>query len=88
MSLIEKNDVKNHLSPRFRTKIHLCEPESQPDATGCSVAEPNAIKANASSFTEDFVAEHSSSRVAVVPIDSEAGSSSQQAPTISKSVQA
>ena len=36
MSIIRKSDVKNHLSPRFRTQIHLCEPESLPDATGFS----------------------------------------------------
>ena len=50
MSLIKKSDVKNHLSPHFRTKIHLCEPVSQPDATGYSVAEPDAINANPSQF--------------------------------------
>jgi hypothetical protein len=59
MSLIKQSDVKNHLSPRFRTKIHLRQPESQPDATGFSAAEPDAINATESSFTEDFVAEHS-----------------------------
>jgi len=45
MSLIKQSDVKNHLSPRFRTKIHLRQPESQPDATGFSAAEPDAINA-------------------------------------------
>ncbi len=33
MSLIKKADVKNHLSTRHRTEIHL-QPESQADATG------------------------------------------------------
>jgi hypothetical protein len=33
MSLIKKADVKNHLSARHRTEIHL-QPESQADATG------------------------------------------------------
>jgi len=59
MSLIRQSDVKNHLSPRFRTKIHLCEPESQPDATGFSAAEPDTIEKTSSDFTADFVAEHS-----------------------------
>ncbi|MGO8932350.1 MAG: hypothetical protein ACLPLZ_06370 [Terracidiphilus sp.] len=59
MSLIRQSDVKNHLSPRFRTKIHLCQPESQPDATGFSAAEPDTIASIPSSFTADFVAEHS-----------------------------
>lgn len=26
MSLHKQSDVKNHLSPRYRTKIHLCKP--------------------------------------------------------------
>ncbi|MGA2571049.1 MAG: hypothetical protein ABSF23_11070 [Terracidiphilus sp.] len=81
MSLIKKSDVKNHLSPRFRTKIHLC----QPDATGFSVAEPDAIKANPASFAGDFVAEHSSSGVAVAPTDPATGSIRPQTPTASKS---
>ena len=34
MSLIKKADVKNHLSARHRTEIHLYRPGSQPDATG------------------------------------------------------
>lgn len=40
MSNIRQSDVKNHLSPRFRAKIHLCQPESQPDATGFPYEEP------------------------------------------------
>lgn len=34
MSNIRKTDVKNHMSPRFRWRIYLCEPEGQSDATG------------------------------------------------------
>lgn len=34
MSLIKKADVKNHLSARHRTEIHVIPMESQPDATG------------------------------------------------------
>ena len=34
MSLVKQTDVKNHVSLRCRSKIHLCEPVSQPDATG------------------------------------------------------
>jgi len=40
MSNIKQSDVKNHLSPRFNPKIHLCQPESEPDATGFSQEEP------------------------------------------------
>lgn len=34
MSNIRKSDVKNHLSPRFCSKIHLCQPKAEPDAAG------------------------------------------------------
>ena len=64
MSQVRKSDAKNHLPPRFHTKIHLCDPLSQPDATGYSVSEPDAIKADPSAFAQDFVAEHSSSGAA------------------------
>lgn len=36
MSLTKQSDVKNHLSSRYRTRIHLATPTSQPDATGFS----------------------------------------------------
>ena len=32
MSLIKKADVKNHLSTRHRTEIHLYRPEDEPKA--------------------------------------------------------
>jgi hypothetical protein len=88
MSLIKKSDVKNHLSPRYRTKIHLCRPASQPDATGYSVAEPDAIKANPSDFAEDFVVEHSSSATSPAPADLVTGSIRPRASTGSKSAKA
>ncbi|MFZ0393889.1 MAG: hypothetical protein WCF17_01200 [Terracidiphilus sp.] len=87
MSLITQSDVKNHLSPRYRTKIHLCEPESQPDATGFSVGEPDAIQANPLSFAEDFIAEHSPSCAALAPDKPLVGSIGPQAPATSRSVQ-
>ena len=86
MSLIKKSDVKNQLSPEFRTKIHLCEPVSRPDATGDTVAEADAIPANPSQFSEDIVAGHSSSGLAIVPTDEVTGSIP-QAPATSESVQ-
>jgi len=86
MSLVKQSDVKNHLSSRYRSKIHLCQPESQPDATGFSVAEPDASKANPSSFVKDFVAEHSSSGAGLAQSDPLIGSFGSQAPATSKSV--
>lgn len=88
MSLIKKSDVKNHLSPRYRTKIHLCQPVSQPDATGYSVAEPDIIRANQSNFAADFVAEHSSPGVAATPGGHLPGSFHPETPTVAKNVPA
>ena len=61
---MSQSDGKNHLPARFHTKIHLCDPVSQPDATGYSVSEPDTIKADPSTFARDFVAEHSTSGAA------------------------
>jgi hypothetical protein len=88
MSLINRSDVKNHLSPRFRTEIHLCDPVSQPDATGYSVPEPDAIKAGPSTFAQDFVAEHSSPSVTAAQGAHLPGSFRLEAPAVSKSAQA
>ena len=87
MSNIRQSDVKNHLSPQFRTKIHLCEPESRADASNFSVAEPNAIKANPSNFAEDFVAEHSFSGAGFEQGNHLIGFIGPQASAASKSVQ-
>ncbi|SPE17853.1 hypothetical protein SBA5_1100033 [Candidatus Sulfotelmatomonas gaucii] len=87
MSPIKRSDVKSHLHSPLVTKIHLVQPESQPDATGYSDGEPEAIKADPSGFAQDFVAEHSSSGVAVAPTDPTTGSIGQQAPAVSESAQ-
>jgi len=88
MSQIRQSDVKNHLSPRFRTKIHLCDPVSPPDATGQSVPEPEAIQANSSNFALDFVAEHSSPGVTAPPGAHLPGSFRPEAPAKSKCAKA
>jgi len=64
MSFVKRSDVKKPLSLNFRTKIHLCTPESQLDATGFSETESGKDKVNLSSFSADFVAEHSTPGVA------------------------
>lgn len=64
MSITEKSDVKNHLSPRYRMKIHLCDPASQPDATGYSVTESDAIGAGTSPTAKHDSAERT---IAVMP---------------------
>lgn len=40
MSFDTQSDVKNHLSHRTRSQIHLIDPISQPDATGVSAVAP------------------------------------------------
>jgi hypothetical protein len=84
VSLIKKSDVKNHLSPRHRTEIHLCPPESQPDATGYSGAD--AVQADASDSAQDRVAELSSSGRAPAPGNPVIGAIGPQSPATSKSV--
>ena len=90
MSLVRQSDVKNHLSPRFRAKIHLRQPESQPDATGFSAAEPDAIETIPSDFTADFVAEHSAPGAAAAPGGHLPGSfrPETETPKVSKSARA
>ena len=88
MSQIRQSDVKDHLSSRLRTKIRLCYPVGQPDATGCSVPEPAAIKGDPLTFAQDFVAEHSSPGETAVPGDHLPGSFRPEAPAVSKSARA
>ena len=87
MSLIKQSDIENHPSLQFCTKIHLCAPVSQPDATGYSVPETEAGKADQPAFAQDFVAEHSSSGAAAEPEDHLPGSFRPDTPKVSKSAQ-
>ena len=88
MSFVERSGAEKPLSLEFRTKIHLCTPESQPDAPGFSEAESDTNKANLSSFTVDFVAEHSSPGVTGAPTDHMPGSFRAEVSKVSKSAQA
>ena len=88
MSLIETSDVKNHPSPRICSKIHLCEPLSQPDATGFSAPETETTEADPSSFAEDFVAEHSEPDATAASSDHLPGSFHPEASAASKSAKA
>jgi len=87
MSLVKRSDVKKPLSLNFRTKIHLCVPESQPDATGFSGAESDTDKADVAGFAADFVVEHSSPG-ATAPTDHLPGSFRPEVPKVSKSAKA
>jgi hypothetical protein len=85
---IPKSDVNNPLPPRFSEKIHLCEPVSQPDATGFSGAETDAIEADATVPADNFAAEHSSAGPAVAPGRPVAVPNRPQAASDSKSARA
>lgn len=70
MSNIKQSDVKNHLSPRFRTQIHLCPPETEPDATGFSGEEPTGAEPKANPAAEkrlDLSAQRERTPMAIVP---------------------
>ncbi len=82
--LNKRSDVKSHVHSPFLTKVHFV----QPDATGSSGTEPNTSKADPLGFAQDFVAEHSSSDVAVAPTDPLTGSIRPQESAVSKSAQA
>jgi hypothetical protein len=88
MSNFRQSDVKNHLSPRFRTKIHLSQPESQPDATGFSGAELEITKENQATFSKDFTAEHSSIATPVASADLLTDPNRPQSSLVSKCAQA
>jgi hypothetical protein len=87
MSLVKRSDVKNHPSVDSRTKIHLCVPESEPDATGFSGDELDIDKANVLGFAADFVAEHSAPGVAATT-DHLPGSFRAEVPKVLKSAKA
>lgn len=76
------------MSPRCRTKAHLCLPDSRPDATAYFVVETSRIKTDASSFADDFFSEHSSSGVAIAPAHQVAISIRPMVPRVSKSAHA
>ncbi len=63
MSIIAKNDRERH-----RKDIFLCGPISQPDATGFSVDEPDAIEPKPSAFFADYSGEHTNPGKSEPPI--------------------
>lgn len=88
MSLLRKSDVKNHLSPHFRTELYPCPPESKTDATSFSLAEPDIADRSLTAFAVDFIEEHSFSETFLAGADPVTNTVRFQAPTISKSAQA
>lgn len=87
MSVVKKSDVKNHLSPRYRTQIHLCQPESAPDATDFSATETDALQSNSLNLSDGFAVEYSPSGIVVAPDNPQIDSIGPQAPAASRGVQ-
>jgi hypothetical protein len=67
MTLIKKRDVKEHFAARRRARTHRFMPPDQHDATGIARTVPDAIPANSAGFINDFVGEHSSAVVPIMP---------------------
>lgn len=87
MSLTNKSDIKNHLSPSFLTETYLCAPAGQRLATGYSVAEPDAIETIPSSFAWDYSLEHTFTGMPSAPSANSTDSTEPQAPEIPKGAQ-
>ena len=88
MTIIEKKDTKNHLSLRHNKDIFLCPPLSQPDATGYSLADADATRANQSAFAADYSGEHTIAEVPATRTVSSTGATDAQGPETSKNAQA
>ena len=88
MSLIKQSDVKNHLSSRHRTRIHLATPASQPDATGFSEEQSERIDPLIAPVTEGSLLEPCIAVPVVRPLVSESDLGSVAVPMTSKSAQA
>ncbi len=88
MSIVNKSDVKNHLSAHHHKGIHLCRPVSEPAATVASEAESAPSDPGTESSVEENRAQPASgkskSSMPVVDSSSEDGSK----PGASKNAQA
>jgi hypothetical protein len=79
MSIIAKTDRERH-----RKDINLCRPTSQPEATGFPLAEPEAIRPNPSTFSDDYSGEHAIPGKSGVPTANSAGFTGPLAHTVTK----
>jgi len=67
MSFTLKTDVKVHFSNRGRTQNLPQLVLIQPNATDLSGAVGGESRADSSRFDSDFIAEHSTARISIVP---------------------
>jgi hypothetical protein len=72
MSITRKTDVKNHLSARPRTQNRSYRAANLLGLSNLSATSP-AITARISSFSEDFLGEHSPRRTSIVPVNDSTG---------------
>jgi hypothetical protein len=79
MTFIKKSDVKNHLSARQHSHIHLA-PVSQPDATGFSGTNQVPVENSGPGFTQDFTGDHTTSSTNFAPSDNSTVRPRPQAP--------
>jgi hypothetical protein len=88
MSITNKSDVKNHVSPRNYNGIHLYRPATQPDATGFSGEHSGSGDSNTSSTVEDSLNNVSASRQEKPPATTGPESNGVATTTDSKSARA
>jgi hypothetical protein len=88
VSLTKQSDVKNHLSSRYRTRIHLATPASQPDATGFSEEQSERTEPLIGLATEGLLPELGIAVPAVRSLVSESDLGPVAAHVTSKSAQA
>lgn len=88
VSLIKQSDVKNHLSSRHRTRIHLATPASQPDATGFSEEQSERTDPLIEPATEGSLPEAGIAAPAVCLLVNESELGPVEVPVTSKSSQA
>jgi hypothetical protein len=85
MSLTKKNDVKNHLLSRYQKRLHLDIPDSVPHSILYLEPVPTLARITSTEFSQDFLAEHSSSQTAVPSADYEIAPTSSLPPAVFKS---
>jgi hypothetical protein len=86
--IIKKSDVKDHLSPRRYTGIHLHQPASQPDATGFSGEDSGMLDSQAGLAVQKSSEQPASSLLNAPAAAIESDLKPVLVPTVSKSAQA
>jgi hypothetical protein len=88
MSILKKSDVKSHLSRHQSTRIHLHQPESQPDATGFSGEESGNKDSLAGNSMRESSEQPAPSGPGTASMAAESGLKPVLMPAVSKSTRA